>query len=133
MKIMVTGGRDYNDEEFVRATFNAFEYAHGRVDTLVVGDATGLDSIAKVLGYEFGWDVKVYYADWKKFGKCAGNIRNGWMVKTKPDFCLPFPGGRGTADAVRQATKAGIPLFYKDDQCQILQLSVLSSKRKTRA
>ena len=109
---MVTGGRDFNDETFVREAFDAFIRAHGHIDTLIVGDATGLDSLARVIGYEYGWDVKVYHADWKQFGKCAGNIRNGWMVKTNPDFCLVFPGGRGTADAARQALKAKIPLFY---------------------
>jgi hypothetical protein len=108
---MVTGGRDYPHEEIIRATFDQFISFYGPITELVVGDATGADSLAKVVAMEYGIPVRVFYADWKKFGKCAGSIRNGWMIDTRPDFVLPFPGGRGTADAVRRAKKAKIPLF----------------------
>ena len=48
MIILVTGGRDYADEDHVLATFKAFIREHGKPDLLIVGDATGADSLARV-------------------------------------------------------------------------------------
>lgn len=38
----------------------------------------------------------------------AGPIRNSFMLALGPDLVLAFPGGRGTADMVRQASEAGV-------------------------
>jgi ABC-type Fe3+-hydroxamate transport system substrate-binding protein len=43
-----------------------------------------------------------------KYGPSAGPIRNGRMLEYKPDLVIAFPGGRGTANMVKQARKAGI-------------------------
>jgi hypothetical protein len=44
-------------------------------------------------------------------GKAAGPIRNQRMIdEGKPDLVIAFPGGRGTADMVSRAKKAGIPV-----------------------
>ena len=47
-------------------------------------------------------------ADWTKHGKAAGPIRNQKMLDECPDLVVAFPGGKGTADMVRRAMKAGI-------------------------
>lgn len=54
-------------------------------------------------------------ADWKKYGKPAGNIRNGEMVKLGADLCIGFPGpgSKGTWDCLMQATNAGIETYAK--------------------
>lgn len=50
-----------------------------------------------------------YLADWKTHGLNAGPIRNKQMLdEGKPDLVLAFPGGRGTANMVTQARKAGV-------------------------
>lgn len=44
-------------------------------------------------------------------GKAAGPIRNQRMLdEGKPDLVVAFPGGRGTADMVRRAKAAGVPV-----------------------
>ena len=53
--------------------------------------------------------VSIYPADWDKHGKAAGPIRNKQMIdEGKPDLVIAFPGGRGTAGAVRLAKFAGV-------------------------
>jgi hypothetical protein len=48
-------------------------------------------------------------AEWKKHGRAAGPIRNGAMITSYlPDRLVAFPGGRGTANMILQAKKAGI-------------------------
>jgi hypothetical protein len=44
------------------------------------------------------------YAAWHDYGKAAGPIRNKRMLTDfAPDIVVAFPGGKGTADMVRQA------------------------------
>lgn len=112
MKIMVTGGRHYNDEDHIRKTFEQFIREHGVPDELIVGDATGADSLARVIAMELGIPVTVFYANWVKYKKAAGPVRNEEMVKQRPDFCLPFPGNRGTANAIALCKRRGVRLFY---------------------
>lgn len=111
MKVMVTGGRKYSNEEHIRRTFEEFIRTHGSIDELIVGDSTGADSLATVVAYEMGIRVTVHHAEWDKYRLGAGPRRNQKMVDQRPDYCLPFAGGNGTADAIRRCKKAGIPLF----------------------
>jgi hypothetical protein len=34
------------------------------------------------------------------------------MLEWKPDLVIAFPGGRGTADMVKQAKAAGVPVHF---------------------
>ena len=53
--------------------------------------------------------VKEYPADWQKHGRAAGPIRNQQMLdEGKPDLVVAFDGGRGTADMIARAEKAGV-------------------------
>ena len=57
-------------------------------------------------------DIKRYvcHADWETHGRAAGPIRNEKMLTWKPDLVVAFPGGVGTADLVRRAEAAGVPV-----------------------
>lgn len=76
---------------------------------------TGADYLAGEIAYELGYHVVPFPADWEKFGKAAGPKRNQVMVDEKPDVVLAFTNdlnsSRGTADTVRRAKAAGIPVF----------------------
>lgn len=51
-------------------------------------------------------------ADWDRYGKAAGFIRNAQMVTAGADTCLAFPVGTspGTRDCITRAQEAGIPV-----------------------
>jgi len=57
-------------------------------------------------------EIKRYvcHADWETHGRAAGPIRNEKMLTWKPDLVVAFPGGVGTADLVRRAEAAGVPV-----------------------
>lgn len=51
-------------------------------------------------------------ADWSKYGKAAGPMRNQKMLdEYKPDLVVALPGGRGTADMVSRARVAGVEVI----------------------
>lgn len=53
-----------------------------------------------------------FHADWNKYKKAAGPIRNRRMLKEgKPDLVIAFPGKKGTADMISISQKANVPVY----------------------
>ena len=56
--------------------------------------------------------VTRYHPDGKPYDVLAGFVRNQRMIdEGKPDLCVAFPGGDGTADMVKRARAAGIEVL----------------------
>lgn len=79
--------------------------------TIIQGGAKGADTIAADFATVNWLSEEEYPADWEQHGKAAGFIRNKQMLEEgKPDLVIAFPGGKGTANMVELAKKAGIPV-----------------------
>ena len=110
MKVLVCGGRDYNDYQKVRETLDGFG-----VSAIIQGGARGADSLGGTYANQRGISCRVFKADWDRYGKSAGFRRNQQMLdEGKPDVVVAFPGGKGTADMVKRAKKAGIKVIEVD-------------------
>jgi hypothetical protein len=108
MRVLVCGGRDFNDNALVFRTLDRIQRRFG-IECIIHGGASGADSYANVWAYGQHVDVFVFKADWKAHGRSAGPIRNERMLlDSKPDVVVAFPGGRGTKDMVTRAYKAGV-------------------------
>jgi YspA, cpYpsA-related SLOG family len=107
--VLVCGGRDYDDKYQVWCTLDLFKPIIG---TLVEGGARGADRLAG----EWAEDCKVPHicvpADWTKYGKRAGPIRNRKMLdECKPELVIAFSGGTGTANMMDIASEAGVTVL----------------------
>jgi hypothetical protein len=70
-------------------------------------------------------------AEWEKFGKKAGFIRNEKMLALgKPDLVVAFPGGVGTAMMVRLARKQGIRVIEVDPPAKLDDAALIPSRWK---
>jgi YspA, cpYpsA-related SLOG family len=107
--VIVTGSRDWTD---VATLIRVLENACPR---LVVqgGCPTGADAIARAWCTRYDVECKTFAANWTLYGKRAGPIRNGHMLKAYPGaHVIAFPlGGPGTADCVRQANALRMHVF----------------------
>lgn len=120
MRVLVTGSRDWEDQETVRAVMGRLpimsRMVHGDQETVRVVDGeqvrTGLDRMAARICLEFWHVPEPHPADWAQWGKSAGPRRNQEMVDRGADLCVafPLPGSVGTWDCMRRATAAGIPV-----------------------
>lgn len=110
MRLLVTGGRHYTDYWTVDEVLTGLQTSRP-VTCLIVGGALGVDRFARSWAQRNGIAVETYNADWTKYGPRAGPIRNALMISARPDSVVAFPGGRCTADCVRQAKAAGIPVI----------------------
>lgn len=113
-RVIVTGGRMYaqgggRQVERDRLWLALDELAHDAL--IVVGDAHGADAAAREWARLTGRPCEVHTADWRRLGRAAGPERNGRMVRSGADLLVAFPGGRGTANCIRQARAAGIPVI----------------------
>ena len=81
-RFIFTGDREWTDEYSVRFLLERLKDAYGSDVKIVHGAARGLDSLVGRLATEiFGAaNVESYPADWTKFGKSAGPIRNRFML-----------------------------------------------------
>ncbi len=110
MKALVCGGRDYQDKDSVLYVLGGFP-----ITRLIHGDARGADTLAEQYAKEAGIPCDAYPANWRQFGYRAGPMRNQQMLDNgKPDIVIAFPGGRGTADMVRRAKRAGVKVYEFD-------------------
>lgn len=108
MKVLVCGGRDFNDGLLVYETLDRLHRERG-ITAIIEGGAKGADTAAYSWAKIHGLHNQTYPADWTLHGRAAGPRRNATMLADgNPDLVLAFPGGRGTADMVRRARAAGV-------------------------
>jgi hypothetical protein len=122
MKLLVTGGRAYDDKPFLYNYLDQFLLSlrnDGKdILFLIHGDARGADSLAN------GWAVTRNIqpvrvpALWAAHGQRAGRIRNANMLALLPDFLIAFPGGHGTAHMVSIAKRASVPMLVVTQEGQ---------------
>lgn len=109
MIVVVCGDRTWTD-------YNAIYFelaALPKGTTIVHGACRGADMIAGVAARDLGLPVKEFPADWEKYGRAAGPIRNREMLSLCPDLVLAFHDdlnpSRGTKNTVEEARRRGIP------------------------
>lgn len=81
---------------------------------VIHGAAPGADSLAARWAEAAGVQCEAFpvsKVEWSVIGPAAGPMRNQRMLDLgKPEMVLAFPGNRGTADMIRRAVSAGVPV-----------------------
>lgn len=122
-RIIICGGRHFKDYDRLESTMNEVmsKIAPWRdVIEIVSGHCEGADQLGELYAKNHNLPCKVFPAQWKKFGKAAGPIRNSEMVKYASEAEMPVvvafrsPRTKGTNDTVKKATKQGFKVFVVD-------------------
>lgn len=108
--VAFTGGRNYEDRGSVAEVLGFLRSFYSSDLRVLHGAAPGLDTLVDDLCKELDIRCKAFPAQWAKYGKGAGHVRNGEMVAYL-DMCrrkqhtvqiVAFPGGTGTQDMMTQ-------------------------------
>ena len=110
MNVLICGGRDYNDEQYLWEYLDKYTEENG-VDLVIEGGATGVDRLANLWAIHHGVHVAQVRPRWDFFGKKAGHLRNAAMLRLNPMVVIAFPGGVGTANMIKQAKEKGVPVI----------------------
>lgn len=124
MHIVTTGSREWTDMNqthrgllmALRLVADGYTREEEKSITLIHGGARGADTLAARAAEERGWQIGEYKADWSKYGKSAGHIRNQRMIDDEqPILCvaylIPELPCRGTRDMMQRCALAGIPVL----------------------
>jgi len=115
---LVAGSRSFNDYELLSQTLDNLLSNQPKV-AIVSGGARGADSLAERYAKEHNLPLKVFPADWNRFGKSAGYKRNRQMHEFIAQFknrgCVCFWDGqsRGTAHNFELCKEFNNPLRIK--------------------
>ena len=109
MRVLVCGGRDNHDEDYVHRTLDRLLAARGPFERVIHGDARGIDRMAGKWARDHGileWD---FLPEWHRVDAHDGLSRNQRMIAAgAPDLVVAFPGGEGTENMIAQAKAADI-------------------------
>lgn len=112
MRVIVTGGRDYDDALKVFQALDSLNNVRGPIKAIIQGGAHGADELARSWAKLNQIPIETFAADWQGRGRRAGPERNSVMLAASaPDIVVAFPGGIGTADTIRKATRAGLEIL----------------------
>lgn len=109
MRVLVCGDRHWQDRELLFATLDGY-----KITLVIEGCARGADRLGEQWAQERGIPVEHHPANWERFGRAAGPIRNTEMLRRHPDMVIAFHDdlsrSRGTIDTVSQAHDLGLPV-----------------------
>ena len=79
MKIIIAGSRLFADKNFLYEQMDQM-YSNGNFKEVVCGMAIGADSLGRAWAIDKKIPVKEFPANWQKYGKRAGILRNQQMA-----------------------------------------------------
>lgn len=114
-RIVIAGGREFSDYSYLKkmAAETIEEKYKNENIVIISGGARGADFLGERFARESGFPVKVFPADWNKYGKLAGPMRNAEMAKYASEskgVLFAFWDGKssGTKSMINQAQKYGL-------------------------
>ena len=113
MKVIVAGGRDFNDYKLLKETLDNFQQGYGNITEVVSDGAIGSDKLGERYANENNIPIKRFVPDWKGLGKKAGHVRNRQMgdyAKEHNGMLVAFwdKHSRGTKGMIDYASKIGL-------------------------
>lgn len=102
MKVIIAGGRDFNDYDLLKRNCDA-ALKNNQIIEVVSGTCRGADLLGERYAREKGYPIKQFPADWN-LGKKAGFIRNKQMADYA-DALIAFWDGKspGTRNMIHLA------------------------------
>lgn len=112
MKLIIAGSRNFG---IGIATLEDILYhfeIEGEIEEVVSGRARGIDSLGEHYADCHNLDCIMYPADWDKYGKSAGPMRNKEMAEYADALLLIWDGeSRGSKNMKSQMEKLNKPIY----------------------
>ena len=110
-KVVIAGSRGFSNYKLLYEKCNEILREKRKTHNIVVisGHARGADLSGEKYASDMGFDLEIFPAEWKKFGKSAGFRRNEQMAEVA-DGLIAFWDGKssGTQHMISIAEKKGI-------------------------
>jgi len=109
MKTIIAGSRTIND---IREVEKAIKDSGFIITEIVSGTAYGVDKLGERYANVHNIPVKRFPADWEKYGKCAGILRNIQMVEYADALIAVWNGkSKGTRNIIIEANDRNLKSY----------------------
>lgn len=109
MRTIIAGSRSIDDYLLVLKAVNQSKF---HITEIVSGCANGVDKLGEQYAYEYDIPVKKFPADWDKYGKSAGCVRNVQMSENADALILIWDGiSRGSKHMANIAKNKGLKVY----------------------
>lgn len=112
MILIISGYRDFNDYALFSSVLDEFLDKNKDIEKVIFGECRGTDALAlrymkkNIIPYE------IYNAEWGKYGKGAGPIRNNKMVEIGTDLiAFLSEESKGTKQIIKKAQEKGLNVY----------------------
>lgn len=110
MKVIIAGSRQIEDYDALKALI---EKSGWDIEEVVSGGCRGVDSLGEQWAKERGIPVRPFVADWAKYGREAGELRNREMAEYADGLILLWDAkSPGASCMLRESAKADIPIQH---------------------
>lgn len=109
MKTIIAGSRTINH---LNSLIEALKKCDWEITEIVSGGAKGADNVGERYAIKNNIPWMVFDADWKRWGKRAGMIRNGKMARYADALILLWDGtSRGSKNMLDQARENNLKII----------------------
>ncbi len=106
IRLAVVGSRGFSDYPFMKKVLQWYD-----IKRIISGAAKGADQLAASFANELGIQLQEFPAEWDKYGKSAGYLRNEKIVEACDEVVAFWDGkSRGTKHTINIATEMGKPV-----------------------
>jgi hypothetical protein len=110
-RVIIAGCRDFDNYELLKERCELFLRDKTETHNVIIvsGHAPGADAMGERFAKEHGLPCEIHPADWAKYGRSAGPIRNAEMASCS-DALIAFWDGQnpGTRSMIELARKKGL-------------------------
>ena len=110
MRVIIAGSRNFADYHLLKTSCDSI-LKEISVSEIVSGTSYGADRLGERYASEKGYSLKQFPADWGRYGKKAGYLRNDEMA-SYADILIAFWDGasKGTALMIECAARKGLTI-----------------------
>jgi len=112
MRAIIAGSRNIKDLKVVEEAIRESRFV---IDEVVSGGASGVDRLGEQWATRYSKPIIRFLANWNKFGRGAGFVRNAEMARYG-DVLIAIWDGKspGTKNMIKVMQKYGKPVHVKD-------------------
>ncbi len=109
MKTIIAGSRDIKLYSIVEKSIQQSGF---EITTIISGTANGVDKLGEEYAKKHNLPILYFPANWDKYGKSAGYIRNDEMAKNAEALIAVWDGkSKGTGNMISIAKKKYLKIF----------------------
>lgn len=120
MRVLCCGDREWKNQDRIRYVLSSLR----NIEVVIEGECRGADLLSRAVAEALHLPVLRFPADWDRYGKVAGPVRNQRMLdEGKPDLVVAFHNNlqesKGTRDMVNRARAASIKVMIVTEKFQL--------------